>query len=59
MGDVQNGGREKFLPQDCQGVPQIAQKDCVCVKVFQTDWIKPLIAWSNFKADPALSKRLD
>lgn len=59
MGEVQNGCREKLFPQDCQGVAQIAQKGCVCLKVLQTDWIKPLIALSDFKADPALSKRLD
>lgn len=45
-----------FFPQDYQGVAQIAQKDCVCLKVFQTNWKKPLITWSDFKADCALSR---
>lgn len=29
------------------------------MKVFQTNWIKPLISWSDFETDPALSTRLD
>lgn len=48
-----NVGRS-FFPQDCQGVAQIAQEDCVCLKVFQTNWKKPFITCSDFKADRAL-----